>query len=37
MAWGGARMESLLHKYVDRLGWATVAIVVGRVAPQVAL
>jgi membrane protein DedA with SNARE-associated domain len=28
MAWGGARMESLLHKYVDRLGWATVAIVV---------
>lgn len=25
---GAARMESLLHKYVDRLGWATVAIVV---------
>lgn len=27
MAWGGPRMESLLHRYVDRLGWATVAIV----------
>jgi len=27
MAWGGARMESLLHRYVDRLGWATVAAV----------
>jgi len=28
MAWGGARMEALLHRYVDRLGWATVALVV---------
>lgn len=28
MAWGGSRMEAALHKYVDRLGWATVAIVV---------
>lgn len=27
MAWGGARMEALLHRYVDRLGWATVALV----------
>lgn len=27
MAWGGARMEAALHKYVDRLGWATVALV----------
>ena len=28
MAWGGPRMEAVLHKYVDRLGWATVAAVV---------
>lgn len=28
MAWGGARMEALLHRYVDRLGWATIALVV---------
>lgn len=28
MAWGGARMESMLHRYVDRIGWATVAAVV---------
>ena len=27
MAWGGARMEALLHRYVDRLGWATVILV----------
>lgn len=27
MAWGGARMEALLHRFVDRLGWATVALV----------
>ena len=27
MAWGGARMEAALHRYVDRLGWATVALV----------
>lgn len=26
MAWGGARMETLLHRYVDRLGWATVLL-----------
>ena len=28
MKWGGARMEALLHRYVERLGWATVAVVV---------
>jgi membrane protein YqaA with SNARE-associated domain len=28
MAWGGPRMEAALHKYVDRLGWATVAAVI---------
>lgn len=28
LAWGGPRMEGLLHRYVDRLGWATVAIIV---------
>ena len=28
MAWGGARMEAVLHRYVDRLGWATVTLVV---------
>jgi membrane protein YqaA with SNARE-associated domain len=28
MAWGGARMEALLHRYIDRLGWATVAALV---------
>ena len=28
MAWGGARMEALLHRTIDRLGWATVALVV---------
>jgi len=27
MAWGGARMEATLHRYIDRLGWATVALV----------
>lgn len=28
MAWGGARMEAVLARYIDRLGWATVALVV---------
>jgi len=28
MAWGGARMETLLHRYIDRIGWATVALVI---------
>ena len=27
MAWGGARMETALHSYVDRIGWITVALV----------
>lgn len=27
LAWGGARMEALLHRYVDRIGWAVVALV----------
>jgi membrane protein YqaA with SNARE-associated domain len=27
MRWGGARMEHLLEKYVDRIGWAMVALV----------
>ncbi len=26
MAWGGERMEAALHKYIDRLGWLTVAL-----------
>jgi membrane protein YqaA with SNARE-associated domain len=26
MAWGGLRMETLLHKYIDRIGWATVIL-----------
>jgi len=29
MAWGGDRMEDVLHKYIDRIGWATVVIIVG--------
>ena len=28
LAWGGPRMEALLHRYVDRIGWATVALIV---------
>lgn len=32
MAWGGVRMEAVLHRYVDRLGWVTVALVVAGVA-----
>lgn len=28
MRWGGARMEALLERYVDRLGWATVLVIV---------
>jgi len=27
MAWGGDRMETALHRYVDRIGWVTVALV----------
>ena len=26
MAWGGARMEEVLHRYIDRLGWGAVAL-----------
>jgi len=26
MKWGGARMEAALHRHVDHLGWATVAL-----------
>lgn len=26
MSWGGARMESMLKQYVDRIGWATVVL-----------
>ncbi len=28
MKWGGMRMETALHHYVDRIGWATVALIV---------
>lgn len=28
MAWGGERMEQALHRYVDRIGWATVAALI---------
>lgn len=28
MKWGGATMEENLKKYVDRIGWATVAIII---------
>lgn len=28
MAWGGPRMEAGLQRYIDRLGWATVVVVV---------
>ncbi len=28
MAWGGERMEAGLHRWIDRLGWLTVGLVV---------
>ncbi|MDP2222120.1 MAG: YqaA family protein [Hydrogenophaga sp.] len=28
MRWGGARMEAQLHQHIDRLGWASLALVV---------
>lgn len=28
MALGGARMEAMLHRYVERLGWVTVVLIV---------
>lgn len=27
MAWGGVRMEVVLHRYIDRLGWVMVALI----------
>jgi len=27
MAWGGARMEAMLHRYVDRMGWALIGLI----------
>ena len=32
MKWGGARMEAALHRYMDRLGWALVALVIAALA-----
>ncbi|VAX07741.1 FIG139438: lipoprotein B [hydrothermal vent metagenome] len=29
MAWGGERMEEVLHKYMDRIGWLVVVLVIG--------
>jgi membrane protein YqaA with SNARE-associated domain len=31
MAWGGERMEDALHKYIDRIGWATVLVLGGAI------
>ncbi len=28
MKWGGKKMEASLHRYVDRIGWATVGLIV---------
>ncbi|MDO9225241.1 MAG: YqaA family protein [Pseudomonadota bacterium] len=28
MAWGGERMEQALHRTIDRIGWATVALLI---------
>ncbi len=28
MVWGGERMERALHVYIDRIGWATVALLI---------
>ncbi len=27
LAWGGKRLESVLHTYIDRIGWASVALI----------
>ncbi len=32
MRWGGARLEAKLHEIIDRLGWATVALVAAGIA-----
>lgn len=37
MRWGGARMEAQLRKHIDRLGWATVALVALGAAAYLAL
>lgn len=37
MRWGGARMEAQLHQHIDRLGWATVALVAAGAAIYMAL
>ncbi|MDM7455872.1 MAG: hypothetical protein P3W97_001050, partial [Tepidimonas sp.] len=29
MRWGGARMEPLLRRHIDRIGWTAVALVAG--------
>lgn len=31
VAWGGPKIEPVLRRYIDRIGWATVALVVGLV------
>ncbi|MCB1760673.1 MAG: DedA family protein, partial [Gammaproteobacteria bacterium] len=28
MAWGGEKMEATLRRYIDRIGWVMVALVV---------
>ena len=37
MRWGGARMEAQLRQHIDRLGWATVALVAVGAAAYLAL
>lgn len=37
MRWGGARMEEQLRQHIDRLGWATVALVAVGAAAYLAL
>ena len=37
MRWGGARMEAQLRQHIDRLGWATVALVALGTAAYLAL
>lgn len=37
MRWGGARMEAQLRQHIDRLGWATVALVALGAAAYLAL
>jgi hypothetical protein len=28
MVWGGSRMEIMLRKYIDRIGWTVIVIAV---------